>query len=434
MATTDTAHHLTPEQRGRARKAVVATSLGNALEWFDVIVFGFFAVPISQNFFPAQSKEGALGLILVFLTFFVTYLVRPVGALIIGSYGDTHGRKAAMTLTIALMTIGLLVLAAAPPAAVVGPIVAPLVLMVARILQGLSAGGEFGSSTAFLTENAADRKSFYASWQVATQGISMFLAAAFGYTLNTLLPAADLLAWGWRVPFFFGLLIAPVGWYIRQHMDDTPEYQAAENAHETESAPLGETFKHHFPRVLAAVACVGVATISVYFLSYMPSFAMTHLHLPSWSGYLGSFISGVIMFGLSPFVGKLADRVGRIPIMLPAAIVGLLVIYPMFSFLVANPSVPTLTIVQVVVGLVMTAYFAPLPSLMSSFFPVSIRTTGMSLSYNIAVTLFGGLAPLALETLIALTGSNLAPSFWYMIVAVLSIIGLVVARKVYQQD
>ena len=421
-------HQLLPADLSRIRRAVVATSIGNALEWFDIIVYAFFAVPISKNFFPEQSKQGALGLILTFLTFFLSYLIRPLGAMVIGNYGDRAGRKAAMTLTIALMTLGLLLMGFAPPVSVIGA-AAPLVLMLARLLQGFSAGGEFGSSTAFLTENATERTSYYASWQVASQGIAMFLAAGFGALLNTTLSSTALQTWGWRVPFIFGLLIAPVGWYIRQHMEDTAEFEHATH----EKSPLWTTFRHHFGRVLVAAGCVGTATTSVYFLSYMPSFAMTHLHLPSRSGYLGSFISGVLMFVASPFVGRLADRVGRIPIMLPAAVAGLIVIYPMFAALVRRPSVLTLTLVQIALGCVMVAYFAPLPSLLSNMFPVQIRTTGMSLAYNIGVALLGGLAPVAMEWLISVTHSDLAPSGWYMLVAVISVVGLILARGIYRQ-
>lgn len=422
----------TARMRDRARKATVATSLGNALEWFDVIVYGFFAVPISANFFPNESKDGSLGLVLTFLTFFLTYVIRPAGALGIGHYGDRHGRKAAMTLTIGLMALGLLILACAPTWAQVG-VAAPIILTIARLIQGFSAGGEFGSSTAFLTETTERNKSYYASWQVATQGISMFLAAGFGWLLNTAISHDALYVWGWRVPFFFGLLIAPVGWYIRKHMDETPEFENFEAKHEAHLSPIADTFAHHFPRVLTGAACVGVATISVYFLSYMPTFAMTQLKLPTWSGYLGSFIAGVIMFVGSPFVGRLADRVGRIPIMLPAAVIGLLMIYPLFSFLVSSPSIATLTVVQILVGLVMTAYFAPLPSLMSSLYPVEIRTTGMSLAYGLGVTCFGGIAPLVFAWLVGMTHTPLAPSFWYMGVAVISLIGLTLARRVYGQ-
>ena len=208
-----------PDQRRTARKAVVAASLGNALEWFDIIVYAFMAPVISKLFFPELGDT--LGLIITFGLFGVSYLIRPLGAIVIGNYGDTHGRKAALTLTIALMTGGVALMAFAPTYATIG-VAAPLLIVVSRLIQGFSAGGEFGSATAFMTENSAERKAFYASWQVATQGASMFMAASAGFLLNTVVSPETLMDWAWRLPFIFGMLIGPVGLWIRMTMDDTP--------------------------------------------------------------------------------------------------------------------------------------------------------------------------------------------------------------------
>ncbi|MDO5712365.1 MAG: MFS transporter [Micrococcales bacterium] len=413
-----------PDPVARARKAVVAASLGNALEWFDIIVYAFMAPVISKLFFPELGDP--LGLIITFGLFGVSYLIRPLGAIVIGAYGDTHGRKSALTLTIALMTLGVGLMAVAPTYAMVG-VAAPILIVISRLTQGFSAGGEFGSATAFMTENSADRKAFYASWQVATQGGSMFLAALAGFLLNTVVAPETLLAWAWRLPFIFGMLIGPVGLWIRIHMDDTPEFAQAEKA----ASPLGTTFTHHMPRVLTAAACVGVATMSVYLITYLPTFAQKNLGLPPWSGYAGAIVAGLIALIGSPFVGHLADRIGQTKIMLTAAAIGLVVAYPMFALLTSAPSVTTLIAAEIIIGTLMAAYFAPLPSLLAQMFPVEIRTTGMSLAYNIGVTLLGGFAPTILAWLV---GYNLqAPSFYYMAVAILSIVGLLVARRVYDQ-
>ncbi|WP_052466762.1 MFS transporter [Mobilicoccus massiliensis] len=413
---------LRPDERARARKAVFAASLGNALEWFDIIVYAFMAPVISKLFFP--ELEDPIGLIITFGLFGVSYLIRPLGAIVIGNHGDRHGRKAALTLTIALMTLGVALMAFAPTYATIG-VAAPLLIVVSRLIQGFSAGGEFGSATAFMTENAAEHKAFYASWQVATQGASMFMAASAGFLLNTLVDPVTLHAWAWRLPFIFGLLIGPVGLWIRMSMDDTPEFASAEKA----ASPLGETFARHLPRVLTAAACVGVATMSVYLITYLPTFAQKNLGLPPWSGYAGAAVAGLIALVGSPFVGALADRVGQSIIMLVAAVVGLVVAWPMFAVLTAAPSVSALIVVEVVLGVLMAAYFAPLPSLLAEMFPVRIRTTGMSLAYNIGVTLLGGFAPSVLAWLV--TYSLQAPSLYYMAVAVLSIGGLLLARRLY---
>ncbi|WP_226344950.1 MFS transporter [Agilicoccus flavus] len=410
--------------RARARRAVVAASMGNALEWFDIIVYAFMAPVIQKLFFPALGDT--LGLVVTFGLFGVSYLIRPLGAIVLGSYGDRRGRKAALTLTIALMTFGVALMAFAPTYATIG-IAAPLLIVVSRLVQGFSAGGEFGSATAFMTENSPDRKAFYASWQVATQGASMFLAATAGFLLNTVVSPETLLAWAWRLPFVFGLLIGPIGLWIRLHMDDTPEFLAAE----TVDSPLGTTFVRHMPRVLVAAMCVGVATMSVYLITYLPTFAQRNLGLPPWSGYAGAIVAGLIALVGSPFVGRLADRVGQTRIMLTAALVGLVVAFPMFALLTGTPRVSTLIVAEIILGALMAAYFAPLPSLLAAMFPVQIRTTGMSLAYNIGVTLLGGFAPTVLAWLV--TYDLRAPSFYYIGVAVLSIVGLVLARRVYGQ-
>ena len=419
---------VTAEDRSRARRAVVASSIGNALEWFDVIVYSSFAVVISAQFFEPAGSEGGqvLGILLTFGTFGVSYLIRPLGAMVLGSYADRHGRKGALTLTILLMMLGTLIMASAPTTAVLGP-AAALVILLARLIQGFSAGGEFGTATAFLIENAPDRKAFYGSWQVATQGVSMFLASTFGFTLNTFLSQEALYSWGWRVPFFFGLLIGPVGLYIRLRMEETPDFQQARG--ERVKSPLGATLINAAPRWLTSAAVVGLATVSVYLILFMPTYAVQNLHLPGYAGYLGGIISGIVTLVGAPLAGKLADRVGPVRVMTIAAVIAIVVAFPLFAILVAAPGVGMLTVVQVILGVLMALYFGPLPALLSDMFPTSIRTTGMSISYNVGVTLFGGFAPLVLAWLVNSTGSLLAPSYYYIAIALISLVGLVVTRR-----
>jgi MHS family proline/betaine transporter-like MFS transporter len=413
---------ITAAQRSTARRAVIASSMGNALEWFDIIVYASFAVVISRLFFP--DAGGVTGLLLTFGAFATSYVIRPLGALVLGSYSDRSGRKNALTLTIAIMTVGTAIMAFAPTAATIGS-AAGLLILLSRLLQGFSAGGEFGTATTFLVENAPERKAFYASWQVATQGLAMLMASLFGFGLNVFLSAEQLDAWGWRIPFFFGLLVGPVGLYIRLKMDETPEFEAAEKV----KSPVIRTIVDHTGRVLSAAACVGLASISVYLILYMPTFAVSNLGLPRYAGFLGGIISGLVSFIGVPFVGKLADRVGPLRIMLPAAVVALVLSLPLFLILVNNPSVLVLTLVQVVLGIQMAFYFGPLPGLLSFMYPTNIRTTGLSISYNLGVTLFGGFAPIVLTWLISSSGSLLSPSYYFMTVAVISIIGLLVIRS-----
>jgi MHS family proline/betaine transporter-like MFS transporter len=417
---------ITDDQRARAKRAAIATSVGNALEWFDILVYASFAVVISKLFFP--SADGVTGLLLVFGTFGLSYVIRPLGAMVLGNYADTAGRKKALTLTIALMTVGTGIMAFAPTAASIG-VWAGVVILVSRLLQGFSAGGEFGTSTAFLIEHAPNHKAFYTSWQVATQGAAMFLASVFGFGLNRFLSQGALESWGWRVPFVFGMLIGPIGLYIRMKVDETPVFVKADRV----KSPLLTMFTHHIELVLSSAAIVGLATISVYLILYMPTFAVKDLHLPAYAGFFGGIVAGLVTLVGAPFIGKLADRVGCVKVMSVAAVTAMVVGWPLFKILVVFQTVLALTFVEVILGILMAVYFGPLPALLGQMFPTNIRSTGMSVGYNIGVTVFGGFAPLILTWLIARTGSLLAPSYYYVLVAMVSLVGLTMARTRHGQ-
>lgn len=424
MAVTADSAAVTPERLAAARKAVISSSIGAALEWFDIIVYASFAVVIADNFFPDDG--GNLGLMLTFATFAISYLIRPLGGMLIGGYGDRHGRKKALTLTLMLMMLGTAIMAVAPTYASVG-VWGGVIILVSRLIQGFSAGGEFGTATTFLVETAPHRKAFYASWQVASQGVSMFLASAFGYALFNWLSTEDLYSWGWRVPFFVGILIGPVGLYIRARLSEPEEFLRSEK-HE---APIRATLTHHLGPVLTGAACIGVATISVYLILYMPTFAVTNLDAPASAAYLGGIVAGLVVLVVTPFVGMLADRVGPTRVMLWSAVAALVLAWPLFQVIIGNPSLPVFVLVIAVLGLLMSLYFGPLPTLLTEIFPTEVRTTGVSVAYNVGVTLMGGIAPLVLTWLLDVTGSLNAPSIYYMVVAVISIIGLLVARSSY---
>jgi MHS family proline/betaine transporter-like MFS transporter len=425
-ATTPTSGTVTPERLAAARKAVISSSLGAALEWFDVIVYASFAVVIAHNFFP--GGDNTLGLILTFATFAISYVIRPLGGMVLGSYADRRGRKNALTLTMMLMMIGTLIMAVAPTTSMIGPW-AGVVILVSRLIQGFSAGGEFGTATTFLVETAPHKKAFYSSWQVASQGASVFLASLFGYVLNTHLSHEALYSWGWRVPFFFGIIVGPVGLYIRAKLDETDDFKTSV----PERAPLKTTLTRHLGRVLTGAAVVGVATISIYLILYMPTFAVKNLGVSASAGYLGGIVAGLVTLITVPLIGHLADRVGPARVMTWAAVAAIVLAWPLFKLMVDHPSTLTLVLVVSVLGVIMAFAFGPLPALMSSLFPAEIRATGMSLSYNLGVTLLGGIAPLVLTWLISTTGSLDAPSYYYLTVAVLSLGGLWSARTLFSQ-
>lgn len=403
-------------------RIIAAASIGNALEWFDLVVYGFFAVYISKLFFPSGNET--ISLLLTLGTFGVSFFMRPLGAIVLGVYSDKAGRKAALSLSILLMMLGTLVIALMPTYSSIG-IAAPCGIVLARMIQGFSAGGEFGSATAFLAEHGRDRRGFYSSWQAASQGLTTLLAAVFGASLTSLLTPQQMQAFGWRIPFLFGLGIGPVAFYIRKRVDETPAFLASETA----ESPLMETFVEHRQRLFLSIGVVIVGTVATYLVLFMPTYAVRQLGISSSSAFAATIVTGVVQMIGSPVFGHLSDRRGRTGIMVAAALVFGIFGYPVFLLLNAHPTIVTLIGVQLFFGLALAAYFGVLPALLSELFSTRTRTTGMSIGYNLSVTIFGGFAPFIVTWLISTTGSRLAPSFYLIGAAALSCLALVRIRK-----
>jgi MHS family proline/betaine transporter-like MFS transporter len=407
---------------GEATRLIIAASLGNALEFYEILVYGYFAVIISKVFFPAADE--AVSLLVTFGTFGASFLARPVGAIFLGAYGDRKGRKAALTLSILLMTIGTALMTVMPSYGTLG-ILSPILVIAARLLQGFSVGGEFASSTAFLVEHRPDRAGFFASWQWASQGLAALIATGFGVLLTSTMSAADLQSWGWRIPFAFGLLIGPVGYYVRSHMGETPEFLDAGAAR----APLRELLTEQWDRLLLTTGAVVTSTSSQYMIVFMPTYAIKELHLPQSVGFTAAVLAAALQTLVVPLVGLLVDKVGQIPIMIGAAILFAVTAYPAFVLLGANASLLVLVLMVCWLGLLKSFFSGALPSLMAKVFPTSTRVTGMSLSYNIAVAVFGGFAPFFAQSLIDITGSKLAPSYYVIATALLSLAALIALRR-----
>lgn len=404
-------------QRASAWRVIIAASIGNMLEWFDFLIYGYFAVTLSHVFFPV--KNGTVGLMITFAAFGLSYVVRPLGAIVIGAYTDRHGRRAGLTLSILLMMVGTALMAAMPGYATIG-LAAPLCVLLARLLQGFSVGGEFGSATAFLVEHSDAHKGFFASWQWASTGVTSLVASGFGVLLTSQLSPDQLLHWGWRVPYLFGLLLGPVGLYIRSRMAETPEFTAIEPTR----TPVRDLFrKHPLPIVLAIGASV-ISNSSFYVILYIPTYAVRQLHLSASTGFAATLAGAALLTVVCPIAGHYSDRLGRAPIMLAMAALFLLTSYPAFALMVAVPSLLTAVLAASWLNLVKAGYSGVLPSLLAGLFPTETRGVGMSLSYSISVTIFGGFAPLIATWLIAVTGNPLAPSFYLMATSVLSMLAL----------
>ena len=409
-------------ERSQSWRAVIAASIGNALEWFDFVVYGFFAGTVAKLFFP--TGDDTQSLLLALATFGVTFFMRPFGAVVLGSFADRHGRKATFGLTILIMMAGTAIIAFAPTYSSIG-VFAPMLIVIARLVQGFSAGGEFGSATAFLAEQNPERRGFFASWQFASQGLTTILATGVGATLASSLTTEQIDAWGWRIPFIFGLLIGPVAYYIRRHIDETLEFRTTQHS----KTPLREVLSDSKKRLLISFGTVILCTVAMYTVLFMPTYATRQLGLPVAGSFMASLLTGAIQMVLIPVVGAFSDRHGRLPMAFASSIAILLATYPMFAWLAAVPTLQTLLMVQAIIGVLLAGYMGGLPALMSDLFPTRLRTTGLSISYSFGVAIFGGFAPFIIAWLIAVTGSKLAPSFYLMLAAAISLAALMAARR-----
>ncbi len=407
---------------GEAARLIVAASLGNALEFYEILVYGYFAVVIAKVFFPAADE--AVSLLVTYTSFGISFLARPVGAIFLGAYGDRRGRKQALTLSILLMTVGTGLMTLMPSYDTLG-LLSPALVIAARLVQGFSVGGEFASSTAFLVEHRPDRAGFFASWQWSSQGLAALIATGFGVLLTSTLSAAELQAWGWRIPFAFGLLIGPIGYYVRAHMDETPEFLDAGAAR----APLHELLVGQWDRLVLTIGAVVASTSSQYMIVYMPGYAIKELHLSPSVSFTAAMAAAALQAVVVPFVGIWADKIGQIPIMIGAAVLFAVSAYPAFVLLGAYASFPVLVAMVCWLGLLKSFYSGALPSLMAKVFPTATRVSGLSLSYNIGVAVFGGFAPTIAQSLVDVTGSKLSPSYYMMATALLSLAAVIALHR-----
>jgi len=411
----------------RARQ-IAAAVIGNALEWYDFIIFGNLTIVISRLFFPAESQYASL--LLTTATFGVGFFMRPVGGILLGIYADRKGRKAALQLIISVMTVAIAMIALAPPYAVIG-VAAPVIIVTARLLQGFATGGEFASATAFLVESGLpNRRGFYGSWQMVGQGLAALVGAILGALLTRNLAPESLDSWGWRVPFLFGLLIGPVGLYIRRHLEETRAFlQSREGPKKT--LGLGPILATHARPALACAGVVTAGTISFYvILLYMPTFASTQLRVTLGEAFTAQAIGLACMIAITPLFGALSDHVGRKPIMITALALYLVLLYPLFLWVHTNPSFRNLMIMQLVFCTLLGAFIGPFSTSMAEQFPARTRSTGMAVAYNVAVMGFGGFAQFFVTWLTKATGSPIAPAFYVMFGA---LIGLVAAFFLVEQ-
>ncbi len=412
--------HSGPSIDPRARRrAIVSSVIGNGLEWFDFGIYSSFSIVISRLMFPPQ--DGAAMLLVAFASFGLAFIVRPVGGVLLGIYADRAGRKAALSAIILMMSAGTLIIGLTPSYASIG-IAASVLVVGARMLQGFSAGGEFASATAMLLEySPAGRRNLIGSFQACSQALSFALGGAVAYLLLHSLEPAALNAWGWRLPFLFGALIGPIGYYIRLRVDESPEFSALVNQRrvvQSERLSLAGIVRR-FPReLLGTLGIVAVCTTSSYVgLIYIPLFASGQLGLDASAGQLGMLAGALVLLVMCPLTGMLADRYGRRRVMVPAMLAYGVLVWPLLGALVSMPSAANLIRFELVSAFLMSFFWGPSAAALAEAFPVQIRSTGMAIVYNLGALCFGGLAPLINAWLTRVTGDRLAPA-WYIAVSV----------------
>jgi MHS family proline/betaine transporter-like MFS transporter len=408
-------NHPTNSRLTGGTRAILAASVGNLLEWYDFSVYAMFAIYIGANFFPPGNP--GTDLVKAFLVFGLGFVVRPLGSIVIGIYGDRAGRKAALTATILVMACGTLIIALAPSYAAIG-MGAPLLLLAGRVLQGFSAGGEIGSAAAFLVEHAPDaRKGLFAAWLQASMGMSNILGALVAFSVTALLPASQVISWGWRVPFVIGLLIVPVGIYLRRTLEETPAFRAESGRLRDgrRGSPVISVFRGNSSSLVIGFGVSILWAVAVYvLLIFMPVFVQKAFGFSGKQAFGASLVENALFAGGCFVFGALADRIGHSRMLGIGASMLLIAVPPLFLWLDESRSMVVLVLVLSAFGVLVASFTSVAPTVLSSLFPTGLRATGVSLTYNGAFTIFGGFAPAMLTWFTAAgAGSVFAPA-WYV--------------------
>ncbi|MTJ84162.1 MAG: MFS transporter [Telmatospirillum sp.] len=413
-------------RRSPGAKAITAATVGNLLEIYDFISYAMFAVPISTAFFPAGNDN--VSLLLTFVTFGMGFLARPLGALVIGGYADRHGRKGAFSITILVMALGTAVIAFCPTYHSIG-IAAPILVTVGRILQGFSAGAEVGGAVAILIENAPpSRRGFYAALQQLSQGSAVMATGLVGVAMTALFTQDEIMAGAWRIVFMIGLLIAPVGVYVRLRIEETPEFLNLSRRPGQDRLTVSVLLGHSYP-ILIGILIMILWTVATYVSNYFTTYSVREVHLSLQQSYIGQIAYGVVMLVVCPLAGRLSDAVGRVRCLLLGAVGIGVVAYPTVRFLILHPGLGSLCLAQGIIALFLALYASTASTVLGELFPTSVRATGVSLAYSFGVTIFGGFTPAIVTALLGATGDKLVIAYYLIAAAVISAIPILLTGR-----
>jgi metabolite-proton symporter len=406
--------------------SVVRVATGNFLEMYDFMVFGYYAAAIGRAFFPKTSDFASLMLSLG--TFGAGFLMRPLGALVLGAYIDRKGRRAGLMITLGLMSLGTLSIACTPGYRTIG-LLAPLLVITGRLLQGFSAGVELGGVSVYLSEIATPgHKGFYVSWQSASQQCAVMFAALLGVVLNSRFSQAQMDDWGWRVPMVVGCFIIPFLFLIRRSLTETDEFLARPK-HPTTNEIL-RSIAANWRIVIIGTMLVTMTTISFYLITaYTPTFGRTVLHLANRDNLIVTLCVGASNFLWLPLMGALSDRVGRRPLLITFTVLALATAFPALQWLVASPSFERLLIVELWLSFLYGSYNGAMVVYLTELMPAEVRASGFSLAYSLATALFGGFTPAICTYLIERTGNQAMPGAWLSFAALTGLIATLVAWR-----
>lgn len=417
-----------PEVEQRTlRRAIVGASIGNTVEWFDFATYSFLAVTLAAVFFPSGNPAAAL--LSTFAIFAAAFFVRPLGGLFFGPMGDKIGRQRVLATVIIMMSLSTFVIGLLPPYATIG-IWAPLLLVIARCVQGFSAGGEFGGASTFLAEYSPDgRRGFLVSWLEFSTLIGFALGSVLVLFLTTALPEEALISWGWRIPFLLAGPLGVVGLYIRLRLEDTPEFRALEERGEVSGSPFKETIVENWKQILQVGGLVIIQNIGFYVvLSYMTTYFQDPLGFSPTAASLSTTITLLVGMALIPPLGALSDRIGRKPLLLASCIGYAVLTYPLFLLLNAG-SLFAAILAHVSLGALLAVFISTSIAALTELFPTRVRYGGFSIGYNISVAIFGGSSPYLAQYLFSTTGSPLSPAFIVIGGAIVSLLVVLTVRE-----
>lgn len=418
-------------------KSILSGCLGNVLEWYDYGLYGYFAVVISAEFFT--SEDPVVGILMSFMVFGVGFVVRPIGGLIMGAYADKHGRVKSLTVTIMAIGICTMLMGCLPTYEQIG-IMAPILLTVLRLLQGLATGGEFGSALTFISEfNNGKNTSFLVSWQPFSVGVGMLIGSITGLICTSVLSQPDLYAWGWRIPFLIGIVVAIYGVYLRKSVPEPPEFEKMKEqkkAAEEDHTPVKVLFKKHWVAMITNIGLLAGTSVSYYLLvTYLPTYIKEFVGGTMLEGFIVNTAVVAVYLVLCPFAGMFADKFGRRKSVIIACLGFIVLAYPVFWAVINGHAVMIMICALACLLPFQSLNAVAVATAASEVYPTETRNSGVGLAYNLAAAVFGGMAPAIATAIIAGTGNAISLAFFIIAADVVSIlVAIFLMKRYYRKD